>query len=101
MARINVDPAAWAALRVQALQRNRYLVDLLGELIEAATDVAPPLPAPASSAAAVGGAATEVEFETDHSDLPRGASVPPSDWRVGPRRGRSDKSSAYPAICDG
>ena len=34
MARINVDPAAWGALRVQALRSNRFLADLLGELIE-------------------------------------------------------------------
>lgn len=79
MARINVDPVAWAAIRVQALQRNRYLADLLAELIEAATDVALPQPAPASSAA-VGSATTEVEFETDRSDVPRGSFVPPSEW---------------------
>jgi hypothetical protein len=43
MARINVDPDAWSALRIRALQRNRSLADVLGELIEQAVADSPPL----------------------------------------------------------
>jgi plasmid stability protein len=50
MARINVDPDAWSALRIRALQHNRSLADVLGELIEQTVNDSPPLPRAAQPA---------------------------------------------------
>lgn len=52
MARINVDPDAWSALRVTALKANRSLADVLGELVEETVDRSecePPRRVPAKS----------------------------------------------------
>lgn len=38
MARINVDPAAWTALRVEALHRHVTVADYLGHLIAREAD---------------------------------------------------------------
>lgn len=69
MARINVDPMAWSALRVAALESNEALADMLGRLVEQAAErvgrqrerQAPKPPAPQQPVVA----ATPAEVETD------------------------------------